>query len=54
MATITTAISAEGRVSMRKLIKILLNILAFMLTVAVGFILIISTLTFIIAWSAIG
>lgn len=39
---------------MRKLTKILLNILGFILTVAVGFILILATLTFIIAWSAIG
>ena len=42
---------------MRKITKILLNILGFMLTVAVGFIVItviIATLAFIIAWSAIG
>ena len=42
---------------MRKLTKILLNILGFILTVAVGFIVItviIATLAFIIAWSAIG
>ena len=39
---------------MRKITKILLNILGFILTIAVGFILIIATLTFIIAWSAIG
>ena len=42
---------------MRKITKILLNILGFILTVAVGFIVItviIATLTFIIAWSAIG
>ena len=39
---------------MRKLIKILLNILGFILTITVGFILILATLTFIIAWSAIG
>ena len=42
---------------MRKITKILLNILGFILTVAVGFIVItviIATLAFIIAWSAIG
>ena len=39
---------------MRKITKILLNTLGFILTIAVGFILILSTLTFIIAWSAIG
>ena len=36
---------------MAKIIKILLNILGFILTIAVGFI---AILTFIIAWSAIG
>ena len=39
---------------MKKLIKILLNILLYILTITVGFIVIIATLTFIIAWSAIG
>ena len=39
---------------MRKITKILLKILGFILTFAVGFILILATLTFIIAWSAIG
>ena len=39
---------------MRKITKILLNILGFILTITVGFILIIATLTFMIAWSAIG
>ena len=39
---------------MRKITKILLTILAFILTITVGFILIIALLTFIIAWSAIG
>ena len=42
---------------MRKITKILINILGFILTVAVGFIVItviIATLAFIIAWSAIG
>ena len=34
--------------------KILLKILGFILTVVVGFIVIIATMTFIIAWSAIG
>lgn len=39
---------------MRKLIKILLNILVYILFITVGFILILATLTFIVAWSAIG
>ena len=39
---------------MRKITKILLNILGFILTITVGFILILATLTFVIAWSAIG
>ena len=39
---------------MRKITKILLNILGFILTITLGFILILATLTFIIAWSAIG
>ena len=39
---------------MTKITKILLKILGFILTIAVGFILILATLTFIIAWSAIG
>lgn len=39
---------------MRKITKILLNTLGFILTITVGFILIIATLTFMIAWSAIG
>ena len=43
-----------GGENMRKITKILLNILGFILTIAVGFIVIIATLTFIIAWSAIG
>ena len=34
--------------------KILLNILGFILTVSVGFIVILAALTFIVAWSAIG
>ena len=44
----------NGVDNMRKITKILLNILGFILTVSVGFIAIIATLTFIIAWSAIG
>ena len=39
---------------MRKITKILLNTLGFISTITVGFILIIATLTFMIAWSAIG
>ena len=39
---------------MRKITKILLNILGFILTVSVGFIVILATLTFIVAWTAIG
>ena len=39
---------------MRKITKILLNILGIILTIAVGFIVILATLTFMIAWSAIG
>ena len=41
---------------MRQITKIfiILRIIGFILTVAVGFILIIAALTFIIAWSAIG
>lgn len=39
---------------MRKITKILLNILGFILTVSVGFIVILAALTFIVAWSAIG
>ena len=39
---------------MRKITKILLNTLGFILSAAFGFILIIAFLTFIIAWSAIG
>ena len=39
---------------MRKITKILLNTLGFILIVAFGFILIIASLTFVIAWSAIG
>lgn len=37
-----------------KITKILLNILVYILTITVGFIVIIATLTFIVAWSAIG
>lgn len=39
---------------MRKITKILLNILVYILFITVGFIVIIATLTFMIAWSAIG
>ena len=44
----------SGVDNMRKITKILLNILGFILTAAVSFIVIIATLTFIVAWSAIG
>ena len=39
---------------MRKITKILLNTLRFILIVSFGSILIIASLTFVIAWSAIG
>ena len=39
---------------MRKITKILLTILGFILTVAVGFILFIALLTFFIGWAASG
>ena len=39
---------------MRKITKILLNTLGFIFSVAFGSIIIIASLTFVIAWSAIG